>query len=605
MPFSVFGGSPTLPAQVSYASYSFAASITLLWPTGMQDTSYPTAFFIDVSASAGGLSITMPNATQASPGQAVIFYNYGSNSISVLDAASGSLFTLAAGQARYLVLTSNATAAGSWRIVTFGTGTSSADASALAGRGIQAISGQLSWAPNTSSSSSSPITVNVSDRCNLFIWTGGAGTMNLPGVAAAGDRFVIAVNNQGSGILTIDPSGAETIDGAATITLNPGQSCFIVCYNGASWYTIGRAVTSASAITTLTKNVAGGAATYTLTTSEIAAQIQSFTGAITGNIIIEYGSTSNYYFVYNNTSGAFTVTFRGGGADPGVVVASGTRAIIVNNAGTMSVAVTVAAGTVTNIATAAGRLTGGPITTTGTLDLATTAVTPGSYGSTTALSTFTVDAYGRLTAASAVSLAAAGMPVMIGDSGAGGTQGAVPAPGAGDAAAGKFLGAGGTWSVPSGLGTLPVGAVLDYGGSTLPAGFLWPAGQNVSRTTYAALFAKYGTTFGAGDGSTTFGMPDLRGRVAVGKDDMNGSAANRVTNAISGITGTTLGSAGGSQSMTAHIHTFILNSGLGISPGASGQGGSLSTGNTGSTGAGASENMPPSLILNKIVYAGV
>lgn len=97
---------------------------------------------------------------------------------------------------------------------------------------------------------------------------------------------------------------------------------------------------------------------------------------------------------------------------------------------------------------------------------------------------------------------------------------------------------------------IPVGSIFDFAGATAPGGYLLCGGQDVSRTTYAALFAVIGTTYGAGNGTTTFTLPDLRGRVAAGKDDMNGSAANRITNAGSGVTGTTLGASGGSQNHT-------------------------------------------------------
>lgn len=64
----------------------------------------------------------------------------------------------------------------------------------------------------------------------------------------------------------------------------------------------------------------------------------------------------------------------------------------------------------------------------------------------------------------------------------------------------------------------PVGTIAPYGGSTDPAYWLICDGRAVSRTTYAELFAVIGTTYGTGDGSTTFNIPDLRGNVAVGAD---------------------------------------------------------------------------------------
>lgn len=63
---------------------------------------------------------------------------------------------------------------------------------------------------------------------------------------------------------------------------------------------------------------------------------------------------------------------------------------------------------------------------------------------------------------------------------------------------------------------MPPGTVLPYAGSSAPTGFLMCDGAAVSRTTYADLFAVISTTFGAGDGSTTFNVPDLRGRFAIG-----------------------------------------------------------------------------------------
>jgi microcystin-dependent protein len=69
------------------------------------------------------------------------------------------------------------------------------------------------------------------------------------------------------------------------------------------------------------------------------------------------------------------------------------------------------------------------------------------------------------------------------------------------------------------------GEVVPFAGTTAPAGSLLCYGQTVSRTTYAGLFAVIGTTYGGGDGSTTFSLPDLRGRVVAGKSDMGGSDA--------------------------------------------------------------------------------
>ena len=97
---------------------------------------------------------------------------------------------------------------------------------------------------------------------------------------------------------------------------------------------------------------------------------------------------------------------------------------------------------------------------------------------------------------------------------------------------------------------IPLLAGIDYWGTTAPnSSFVFPTGQAVSRTTYAAAFAIVGTTYGAGDGSTTFNLPDKRGRVSAATDTMGGVAASRLTDVGAGF-GDTLGEAGGAQTTT-------------------------------------------------------
>jgi microcystin-dependent protein len=103
-----------------------------------------------------------------------------------------------------------------------------------------------------------------------------------------------------------------------------------------------------------------------------------------------------------------------------------------------------------------------------------------------------------------------------------------------------------------GVGTnpgIPLGSSIDYWGSSAPtSAFALAYGQAISRTTYAALFALFSTAYGSGDGSTTFNLPDLRGRVVAGKDDMGGSAASRLTPIYFGTSAASLGATGGLES---------------------------------------------------------
>jgi microcystin-dependent protein len=98
---------------------------------------------------------------------------------------------------------------------------------------------------------------------------------------------------------------------------------------------------------------------------------------------------------------------------------------------------------------------------------------------------------------------------------------------------------------------IPIGGLLPFTGTTSPnSSLVFPYGQAISRSTYDDLFTLVGTTYGTGDGSSTFNVPDLRGRVLAGKDDMGGTSANRLTAADDGLNGDTLGATGGGETQT-------------------------------------------------------
>ena len=103
--------------------------------------------------------------------------------------------------------------------------------------------------------------------------------------------------------------------------------------------------------------------------------------------------------------------------------------------------------------------------------------------------------------------------------------------------------------------TVPIGMTLewDYGAAAIPSWSLLQYGQAVSRTLYSALHALASAAsypHGSGDGSTTFNIADKRGRVSAGKDDMGGTAASRITAALSGAAGTLLGAVCGVEGIS-------------------------------------------------------
>lgn len=160
--------------------------------------------------------------------------------------------------------------------------------------------------------------------------------------------------------------------------------------------------------------------------------------------------------------------------------------------------------------------------------------------------------------------------------------------------------------------SLPAGCMAQFAGSVAPEGWAFAYGQALSRAAFSALFSAIGTTYGSGDGSTTFNVPDMRGRLPVGKDDMGGGAANRVTTGNSGINGVALGASGGAEVVTLSAaqmpsHTHNRRTGVNDDGGGTGSYIDMATdyaANRASEGAGSSgahSNMPPALVINYII----
>lgn len=151
---------------------------------------------------------------------------------------------------------------------------------------------------------------------------------------------------------------------------------------------------------------------------------------------------------------------------------------------------------------------------------------------------------------------------------------------------------------PSILNPCIVGQIIAYAGANEPLGWLKCDGQAVSRTTYSALFSVIGTTYGSGNGSTTFNLPDLKGRTIVGVDPSDTSSSE--------INFSTLGSKKGSKYFQSHNH--VLH-GTYLYAGSSGSAYSFNTytGSNTSTenaGGGDSQNIQPSIVLNYLIYVG-
>jgi hypothetical protein len=323
---SPFTGNVIQPTDVSYRSITLTANTQLSWPINGNATGDYAARIMQVTASSAGLSLFMPPANQASVGQDALIRNVGANAFTVKDfAGTNTIITIAAGESKYIYITANPNNQGTWGIIAFGVGSSSADAATLAGYGLVAISTTLNQSHPVITTSGNTA-LDATYRASALVWTGGAGTFTLDLATTLGNNWFTMVRNSGSGALTIAGQSGNTINGSTSIILQPTDSAMIVS-SGTTFYTVGLGKSTLFNFTQLTKAVTSG--TYTLTATEAANVVQKYTGTLAGNVTIILPATVQVYYILNATSaGAYTLTFTTGSGGTATVPAASQSTLV-------------------------------------------------------------------------------------------------------------------------------------------------------------------------------------------------------------------------------------------------------------------------------------
>lgn len=323
---NTFGGTNIYPSDVSYRYVSLTIDQVLDWPLETAPSTDVVASIMDVNATTTSLVITMPDATEAGNGQTTLFNNVGANTFTVKTSTGVTICAPQSGTTFQIYLTNNSTASGTWRSFQYGASVSATNAAALAGLGIKAITTTLNQSTPVSTLSTN-YTAGASDRAKAIVWTGGAGTISFSGAPALGNDWFVNIRNGGTGDLTLDPSSTETINGAATLVLSPGDSAIVIT-DGVEFWTIGFGQSAIYAFSLLQIDIAGSG-NYTLSVSELNKTAYVFTGTLTGSRDVIVPNTVQQYWISNQTSGAYTLGIRTSSqASPGVTVASGARAIL-------------------------------------------------------------------------------------------------------------------------------------------------------------------------------------------------------------------------------------------------------------------------------------
>lgn len=324
-----FTGQTISPSSVSYESISITADTTLEWPIN-GTTGTPASSIIDVTATSSGTAtgwlLELPPATQVSTGQSIIVRNTGSNLFTVTDYGGNTIVAVGSGIADFIFLVDNSTVNGVWASVVFGAGTSSANAGALAGYGLTPIGLTLNQAYNITDYFSS-VALTAANRAQFNVWSGGVGTFTLPSSATVGNNWFTIIRNNGTGVLTLNRSGTDTIDGNISMQLQLTESVVVVSNGSTGFNTYAYGRSNSFAFTQLAQVVTGG--TLTLSSAQGANIIQEYSGTLTSNQIIVLPSTVQLYSLQNSTSGAFTLTFRTAGVGSTITVTQGQTAFVV------------------------------------------------------------------------------------------------------------------------------------------------------------------------------------------------------------------------------------------------------------------------------------
>ena len=354
---AVASGAIGIGQSISGTGISFGTTVTAFISGSGGTGTYTVSNSQTVSSTAvvaSAFLLELPPATQVSTGQSILIRNVGSYSFIVANNSGGTIVSVASGIAEFIWLTDNTTVNGTWSSVVFGAGTSSANASALAGYGLSA-NGLTLNETNPVVYINSNLTVTANYQAQMLVWNSGAGTITMPSSSTVGNGwFCIISNGIGTGILTINPSGSDTINGNASQQLQLTESLVIVSNGSTGWNTFGYGRSNSFAFTNLAVSVTGG--TLTLTSAQAANTIQGYTGALMSNQIVIVPSTVQLYTFTNNTTNAYTLTFKTAGSGSTVSVTQGQTITAICDGLNVYNANSGAAGTFTNLTLGAGSV---------------------------------------------------------------------------------------------------------------------------------------------------------------------------------------------------------------------------------------------------------
>lgn len=316
-------GTGVSATDVGYSLSSLSASQNFEWAFNSAGSQYVVSDILDLSASVA-VSIGLPSASAVSVGKSVLLRNSGAFTVTVKDYNQTNVVcTLAAGETKFAYVKDNTTATGVWGSLTFGTGTSSADANTLVGAGLKVVGATLNVNNLVVTSLVSRV-VTSADRGKTIAFTGGTVDCTFPSAASVAAGFCFTVKNNGTGIVTFVPVSGNTVDQAY---LNPGESVDVTT-DGANWVTSGYGRSNTFQTTKLNKVVLTSDASLTLTNQEASNKIINFVGTATQDLDCIVPAIPSVYYISSSVAGGYSITLKTS-AGTGITFGSGTTMVVV------------------------------------------------------------------------------------------------------------------------------------------------------------------------------------------------------------------------------------------------------------------------------------
>jgi hypothetical protein len=313
-----------------------------VWPQETAPNSNLAAQIIEISAATGAsYGIILPQADMVSVGSFVLVNNLSAYTQVVQSYSGTTIASIAPGAVYFLYIQDNTTAAGQWFSFQYGTASALTSFASAAGAGLSAIGATLNQ-------SIPVITVSANyqsqtqDLATFFNCVSGCSIFTLPLANSArlyiGSKsgWFVQLRNSSGSTVSLQTSGSDLINGVsgspASITLNANDSCIVVT-DGTSWYTIGLGTVQPAFFNFQLFSVTGLSSPLIVGNAgspSVNKISYKFTGALTGNMIIQLPAYAQTYWINNVTTGAYSLTFQVGAGPAGstVVVSQGSQQIL-------------------------------------------------------------------------------------------------------------------------------------------------------------------------------------------------------------------------------------------------------------------------------------